>query len=112
MGRRKRRNLIKCSDIPLKTVVVGNYHGGKSEINFATFFLLNARMLESLKLIIKGRNYGSKFFTKQRRLLQMGRRASRQARVDFRSVDRDHLVFNHVTGVQDLSTSDPFECQC
>uniref|UniRef100_A0A0E0AI38 F-box domain-containing protein n=1 Tax=Oryza glumipatula TaxID=40148 RepID=A0A0E0AI38_9ORYZ len=112
VGRRKRRNLIKCSDIPLKTVVVGNYHGGKSEINFATFFLLNARMLESLKLIIKGRNYGSKFFTKQRRLLQMGRRASRQARVDFRSVDRDHQVFNHVTGVQDLSTSDPFECQC
>uniref|UniRef100_A0A0D9WXM2 Uncharacterized protein n=1 Tax=Leersia perrieri TaxID=77586 RepID=A0A0D9WXM2_9ORYZ len=54
---RKRRNFIKCFDIPLKTVVVANYHGVKSEINFAAFFLLNAKMLESLSLVINGGNY-------------------------------------------------------
>ncbi|WVZ62658.1 hypothetical protein U9M48_012376 [Paspalum notatum var. saurae] len=38
--------LVRSFDIRLKTVVFLTYKGTKSQVNFATFFIMNARMLE------------------------------------------------------------------
>ncbi|CAD6264242.1 unnamed protein product [Miscanthus lutarioriparius] len=86
----KYRNLVSTLDIPLKKIVLLNYRGNKSHVNFAKFFVLNARLLDSMVFEIKNK-------------------ASRTAQFDF--------VY-HATGLMppdqgytlahDMSTSDPF----
>ena len=54
----KYRNLIDTLDIRLKEIVLADYLGNKSHVNFAKFFISNARVLESvtLELLLKGGN--------------------------------------------------------
>ncbi|CAN6180246.1 unnamed protein product [Urochloa humidicola] len=70
LWRRKHRNLVRCLDIRLKTIVLNNYRGFKSQVNFATFFVLNAKMLESMTF--QGGCYNDEkwFLADQHRLLQ------------------------------------------
>jgi len=46
----KYRKLIGTLDIRLTKIVLANYQGSKSHINFAKFFVSNARMLVSMRL--------------------------------------------------------------
>uniref|UniRef100_A0ACD5WVT9 Uncharacterized protein n=1 Tax=Avena sativa TaxID=4498 RepID=A0ACD5WVT9_AVESA len=48
--RRKHKSHIRSLDIRLKTIVLKYYSGIKSDVNFAMFFVLNAKMLELLNL--------------------------------------------------------------
>ncbi|KAL6888894.1 hypothetical protein ACP4OV_009920 [Aristida adscensionis] len=75
--RRKHRNLIKELDIRLKTVVIKGYCGINSEVNFATFFVLNAKMLELVRFEV-GSDF-LKFIAEECRVLQLDKRASRGA---------------------------------
>uniref|UniRef100_A0A0E0LJB4 Uncharacterized protein n=1 Tax=Oryza punctata TaxID=4537 RepID=A0A0E0LJB4_ORYPU len=111
LWRHKHQNLIKCPDNRLKTVVLANYNGAKSQINFVTFFVLNARMLESLRLMVDAYNYKEYFFIEQHWLLEMDNRVSRQAQIDF-TCDRCRQGLIHVRHVKDMFTSDPFICHC
>ncbi|KAL6605829.1 hypothetical protein ACP70R_041482 [Stipagrostis hirtigluma subsp. patula] len=114
LWRRKHRDLIRCLDICLKTVVLKNYQGKKSQVNFATFFVLNAKMLEVMRF--EGESYegNEMFIAKQHRLLQLEKRASRCAQFYFTSDRRCQYArdLTHIKHVTDMSTTDPFECRC
>uniref|UniRef100_A0A0A8ZVT4 Uncharacterized protein n=1 Tax=Arundo donax TaxID=35708 RepID=A0A0A8ZVT4_ARUDO len=102
--------LIKCLDIRLKTIVLHHYRGIESQVKFASFFLLNAKELELLRLIVGNSDYNEAFFAEQHGMLQMEKRASRDARLHF-TTNRCHHDL-HVNHVRDLSITDPFECRC
>ena len=111
LWRRKHRNLIRSFDIRLKTIVFLRYRGIKSQVNFAQFFILNARMLETMRL--EGGHYmeDEVFIARQHELLQVENRASIGARIDFKMDKCDHYL-THIKHVHDLSITDPFECTC
>ena len=44
-------DLIECLDLHLKRIVMGFYTGNKSHVDIASFFILNARVLESMILV-------------------------------------------------------------
>ncbi|KAL6647179.1 hypothetical protein ACP70R_014616 [Stipagrostis hirtigluma subsp. patula] len=105
----KYRDLIGSLDVRLKKIVLTNYRGNYSHVNFAKFFVLNARVLESMRLELLSGNPNSEWIERQHRLLQMKNRASRGAQFDFVSADsgsRLRLVCPKL--VHDLSTTDPF----
>ena len=108
---RKHHDVIRCLDIRLKTVVLKNYCGIKSHVNFALFFVLNAKMLESMTFE-GGACHNQKFIAEQHSLLELEKRVSRSAQFYFtvrRSQDKN---FTHVKHVHDLSITDPFEYRC
>jgi hypothetical protein len=107
---RKHRQFIKCFDIRLKTIVLELYRGIRSQVNFASFFLLNASKLELMTFAVENRADNDAFFAEQYRVLQMEKRASRSARLHFRTERCNRAV--HVIHVRDLAVANPFECRC
>jgi hypothetical protein len=108
--RRKYKDFIKSFDIPLKTIVLKQYRGIRSQVNFASFFLLNARELESMRLEVGASDCNEAFFAEQYAMLQMEKRASRGARLHFIKKLCTHPMY--VDHVRELSVADPFECRC
>ncbi|KAF8772577.1 hypothetical protein HU200_005536 [Digitaria exilis] len=100
-------DVIKSLDIRLKTVVLRKYQGTTSQINLATFFVLNAKMLELM--VFDGRHCGTKkFMREQRRMwLPLEKRASSVAQFDFRSTRCYHFL-PRISHVRDLSKPDLF----
>ncbi|XP_066400188.1 putative F-box/FBD/LRR-repeat protein At5g44950 [Miscanthus floridulus] len=109
---RKYRNLIGTLDIRLKKIVLAGYRGNTSHVNFAKFFVLNARMLESmrLELCIAKPSPSNAWIDKQYRLLQTKNKASRDMQLDFASDYGLYLTYSFFRPeqVHDLSTADPF----
>jgi hypothetical protein len=83
--------------------VLEHYRGLESEVNFATFFILNAKVLESMTLTVLGST--EEFIAELRRKLQLDNRASRGAQIHFRT---DRYLSNSwdIKHLQDLT--DPF----
>jgi hypothetical protein len=114
---RKYRNLLGTIDIPLKKIVLINYRGNKSHVNFAKFFMPNARLLESMVFqIYCGSMYyeidycrvpstTNEWIENQHKLLQTKKADSRIAQFDF-----IYHVYGHMDNAlaHDLSTNDPF----
>ena len=110
LWRRKHRKLIGCLDIRLKTIVISSYRGFWSEVNFATFFVLNAKVLE---LMIFEVSFTSEdFIAKQKKKLQLDNRASRGAQFHF-TTDRSLLGYGGlaINHVRDSDLADPFICR-
>ncbi|XP_045084336.1 FBD-associated F-box protein At5g60610 isoform X1 [Aegilops tauschii subsp. strangulata] len=107
LWRRKHRNLLRCFDMSLKTLVLQLYRGKKSQINFLTFFVLNAKVLESVTLGITTRNNNEKFLAEQRRKLELENRVSRDAQFHFitGTCVRSSYDIKHIG---DLDLTDPF----
>ncbi|CAN6223045.1 unnamed protein product [Urochloa humidicola] len=103
----KDRNLISTLDIHLKKIVVTNYRGNRAHVNFAKFFVLNARFLESMVLEVNVRDGNEAWIERQRTLLQIENTASRGAQFDFVSSGW-HTCRTWSEHVHDLSTADPF----
>ncbi|XP_044434989.1 uncharacterized protein [Triticum aestivum] len=82
---RKHRDLIRSLDIRLKTIVWRHYRGIKSHVDFATFFILNAGVLELMTFEVNSEDYNEEFFAQHRKMLQVDNRASRGARFRFTS---------------------------
>ncbi|OQU88815.1 hypothetical protein SORBI_3002G100300 [Sorghum bicolor] len=82
--RQKYRNLISTLDIRLKKIVLSTYLGNKAHVNFVSFFVLNARVLESMVLELDVRkNHDKEWIEKQKTLLQLEQRASRGVQFGF-----------------------------
>ncbi|CAM0953850.1 unnamed protein product [Alopecurus aequalis] len=107
LWRRKHRNLIRCLDLRLKTIVLTKYKGLKSQVNFVTFFILNARLLESVTLGIKDRNNNEKFFAEQQMKLQIQMKASKDVRLHF-TTETCVQRFYYMMDVRDYDLADPF----
>ncbi|CAO2164635.1 unnamed protein product, partial [Urochloa humidicola] len=110
---RKYKNLIGTIEIRLKKIVLAHYRGNTSHVNFAKFFVLNARMLQSMRLELY-QNPSSAWIERQHGLIQIKDRASRDAEIDF--VARNSMASNgpfrtldaFAEQVHDLATADPF----
>jgi hypothetical protein len=106
--RRKHKSHIRSLVIRLKTVVLINYQGRiMADIDFAMFFVLHAKMLELLRFEVRW-FCNNDFIARQRRLLQLEKRASRGARFEFTKYTY-HRKLDDINHVQDLSIADPFE---
>jgi predicted metal-binding protein len=103
---KENHEIIRCMDTSLTTVVLKNYRGTKSQANFASFFILNAKMLELMRF--EGNN---KLIAKQQRLLHIKERASRGALFCFTSCTC-HNYPPQIKHVDDLSKRDPCKCTC
>ncbi|CAL5082815.1 unnamed protein product [Urochloa decumbens] len=78
----KYRSLIGTGGICLKKIVLRNYKGNESHVNFVRFFVLNARAIESIKLVFPYRNVTKAWIKGQRSQLQFEKRASKSAQLD------------------------------
>jgi hypothetical protein len=107
----KHQKLIKCLDIRLKIIVLTSYSGTKSQVNFVTFFMLNARMLETMTLHIETSYYNEEFLSEQSTKLRMQNTASRVAQFHFTS-DECIRSYSDVKHVHDLDVVDPFKGRC
>ncbi|OEL21636.1 hypothetical protein BAE44_0017346, partial [Dichanthelium oligosanthes] len=108
---REYQNVLKTLDIRMKKVVLLNYQGNKSHVNFAKFFVLNARVLESMVLELEnGIELSNEWIERQHERLHTKNRASRGAQFDFLYHDGQSGLHDHVDEAQahDLSTADPF----
>ncbi|KAM0920853.1 hypothetical protein ACQ4PT_007230 [Festuca glaucescens] len=106
---RKNWDLLTSLDFRLKTIVLRCYHGTRLQAHFATFFVQNARMLESMILEVESCDYNGDFFEKQHEMLQMENRASRGARLSFTT--GCHHDVSGIMHVDDLDLADPFACR-
>ncbi|CAL4957423.1 unnamed protein product [Urochloa decumbens] len=82
--RRYSHDCSECLDHHLKKLEISYYSGKKSHVEFVKFFVLNASVLESLVLHVDRDKVGSDWcIENQRRQLQLQKRASIGAQIDF-----------------------------
>ncbi|KAM0909358.1 hypothetical protein ACQ4PT_014855 [Festuca glaucescens] len=104
---RKKQNRIRYLDIPLKTIVLEQYQGTKSQVSFLTFFVLHARLLEVMTLGIRTTDNSEEFLAEQRRKLQLENRVSTDARFYF-TTDRYIRNYWYINYFRKLDLTDPF----
>ncbi|EEE53415.1 hypothetical protein OsJ_36490 [Oryza sativa Japonica Group] len=105
---------LECLDLHLRMVEFINYQGNMLDLNFIRFFVLNARVLECVKLVAAHDKYGRKWMEKQQQKLQLYGRASRGITFDFQA-DYGSNGSVHMKHISDLTTDDPFDssfCRC
>ncbi|XP_020179509.1 F-box/FBD/LRR-repeat protein At3g26920 [Aegilops tauschii subsp. strangulata] len=96
---------IECLESYLKRVVWKNYIGDMLDVEFAKFFVLNAKVLEEMKFV-SSNSCDRQWKSNQHMCLQVDSRASPDARLEFISC-MDVLGDDKRT--HDLSMADPFE---
>uniref|UniRef100_A0ACD5UNJ7 Uncharacterized protein n=1 Tax=Avena sativa TaxID=4498 RepID=A0ACD5UNJ7_AVESA len=82
-GNLKHRNLVRCLDIRLRTIVLDNYEDIDSTVKFVTFFVLNAEVLESITVHVA--RSCAKITAEHQGKFQLEKRASRGAQLHFRT---------------------------
>ncbi|KAM3261395.1 hypothetical protein ACQJBY_052198 [Aegilops geniculata] len=93
-------------------VVLETYLGTWPHVNFAEFFVLNARVLELMTFHIEASIYSDEFLAKQHRRLQIDNRASRDARFRFTTANCQHAV-SGTKHLRDFDLNDDlFTCRC
>ncbi|CAO2185108.1 unnamed protein product [Urochloa humidicola] len=98
---------LECLDLHLKKLRISYYHGTTSHVEFAKFFVLNARVLESMVLDVEHTKKGYDWwFKNQRRQLKLGKKASIGAQVVFTSDD----CFDYLKDIHEFSG--PCELGC
>ncbi|CAL5077823.1 unnamed protein product [Urochloa decumbens] len=103
-------NFISALDIRIKKIVLTTYQGNMAHVNFAKFFVLYARVLQSMVLEVDVRNDNKAWIERQQKMLHIENRASRGARFDFVHHFAQPLSLEYLWSeqVHDLSTGDPF----
>ena len=77
---------VDCIHNHLKKIQVTNYSGKISDVNFAKYFVLRARVLESMNLHIPFSSH-NKWRSKQRKMMDYINIASPNARIHFEDLD-------------------------
>ena len=99
---------IECLQTHLKTVVFETFLGHDKQLEFAKFFVLNAKVLNKIEFEGFYGAYNSVSLAYQHRLLRVEDRASRDAQFEF--MNRHRNTVNHLRKhIHDLSVADPFE---
>ncbi|WVZ95056.1 hypothetical protein U9M48_040861 [Paspalum notatum var. saurae] len=101
------RKSLECLDAHLKTLHLAQYHGSWSEVNLVRFFLLNAGVLESIKLVVNRDKYDDKWVANQYMELQLDDGAFRGPKLDF---EDDNFPPMHCYG--SVTTSEPTSWPC
>ncbi|CAO2164398.1 unnamed protein product [Urochloa humidicola] len=74
---------LECLDEHLKMLELKGYRGIVVEFSLIRFFISNARVLESMKVLVAPGKWGPKSIARQRKKLRLSTRASRGARFCF-----------------------------
>ena len=98
-------NPIECLEHHLKKLVLKVYHGKGSEVHFARFFILNAKVLEIMEFGLVD-NLDKEWMTNHCRELKVGDKASPCPQFVFKKFAFSTLKYNN--RIHDLSMSDPF----
>lgn len=89
-----------------------NYQGAAEQSEFVTFFVENARMLESMRFVVPSCFYHDKnWIRSQNRQLKLDKSSSRGVSFTFTENQFHHNMI-HVLRASDLSAADPFHCNC
>ena len=96
---------ITCLEFHLKKVALKIYHGIPIEVEFARFFVLNAKVMEKMEFGLND-EHKDEWRNNQNTLLQLEDRASRVARFEFKRLTLNTLR-NKNMRTHDLSKSDP-----
>lgn len=103
------REPIYCLRHHLKKIIIRGYKGKQSDIDFANFFIGNARVLQKMTIGVP-RNQCDKWMANQRMTLDMNYKASKNAQLQimyyYLLTDMDCQKRTH-----DLSILDPFDAQ-
>uniref|UniRef100_A0ACD5XPF3 Uncharacterized protein n=1 Tax=Avena sativa TaxID=4498 RepID=A0ACD5XPF3_AVESA len=104
---------MECLELHLKAIVLSGYQGKGPDVDFAKFFVLNAKVLEVMRFSVLGTCF-KKWKANQQRRLQLNDRASKDARFDFEKADPVcRLSYNK--HMHDMWMADPFDsslCKC
>ena len=73
---------IECLELHLRKVVVNDYRGMRSDVDFAKFFVLNAKVLKEMYFGVVS-SCNDKWMANQRKQLQLDNKASPGARFAF-----------------------------
>uniref|UniRef100_A0A452ZUB6 FBD domain-containing protein n=1 Tax=Aegilops tauschii subsp. strangulata TaxID=200361 RepID=A0A452ZUB6_AEGTS len=107
---------LECLDLHLRAIVVNTYRGLRPDINFAKFFVLNAKALKVMKFGVSASNCNEQWMPDQRTKLQLDNSASRDARFDFERYNSDDgMLFANKRHTHDMWIADPFDsslCKC
>ena len=77
----------------MKTLVLEPYLGTLCHVNFATFFVLNARKLELMTFQVKDDVLNEGFLAQEYKKLQLDNKVSRAARFHFTTTSCQRAVF-------------------
>uniref|UniRef100_A0A0D9Y0A6 Uncharacterized protein n=1 Tax=Leersia perrieri TaxID=77586 RepID=A0A0D9Y0A6_9ORYZ len=81
----QRYDSIECLDLHLKMVEFIHYEGNMSDLNFTKFFVVNARVLQSMKFIVRRDKCDAEWLEKQYQNLQLYASATRGITFDFQA---------------------------
>ncbi|XP_037441806.1 putative FBD-associated F-box protein At5g56390 [Triticum dicoccoides] len=99
---------IECLELNLKAIVLNTYEGKTPDVDFAKFFVLNAKVLELMKFGVYRNSCNQKWVANQHMRLQLDNRASRDARFDFER-DYGNCRFYYKKHMHDMWIADPFD---
>ena len=109
----KHHDFLSSHDIRLRIITMGRYASNQANRSFVTFFLLNARLLLSMRLNF----YSKRFLTdehveQQNKKFQVDKWASKRARLLFTpSCSHPEIIF-FAQDVDFMDQTDPFVCDC
>ena len=100
-------------DICLRTLTLEDYEVTDANTEFVTFFILNARMLLTIRLKFgMRRDFTHEFYKGQEEVLQMDKRASNCAELKL-TTTCDHILMDlKNSAVECLHFPDPLNCGC
>ncbi|XP_051197404.2 F-box protein At5g03100-like [Lolium perenne] len=98
---------IESLETHLKRVVFENYEGNDQDVDFAKYFILNAKVLKEIK-IAGPKSHHTEWVADQHILLQVEDRASRDLEFEFMSECKNFGYNKHIHDFID----DPFDCSC